>query len=135
LLSIALKAQNPDMVRFLLSQGAHSDIHLVDLVLQRYLEPNTRDKNGETALLKILKKTRNGPMLPMIEQLLRDGANPNIVDENGKNVFHLVLASEIDRFAKQELTDLLIRYNGNPRKGDWKGKKPDFAKYGIKLKK
>ncbi|WP_310481753.1 protein kinase domain-containing protein [Chamaesiphon sp. VAR_48_metabat_403] len=115
-LAIAIKANNNDLAKFLISKGADvnkvssndssplilaidnnekDNLELVKILLVKGADPNIPNDNGETPLMRAifyadghLTRTSDATLLKTIELLLSKGADPNLVDRDGNTALH-----------------------------------------------
>lgn len=92
-------SESPQMKRLIASATFHKTIEnnmisLINLFLESpHLDINYQDKNGETALIKMLK--RENCTARQVQQLLDNGADVSIVSERGDTALNLTLDDEI----------------------------------------
>lgn len=107
----AIRTRNDELAKILLNLGA---------------DANTKDKSGNSALLRTLvpKSSSENPY-EIAELLLKCGADPNVTDSMGSSLLHGAARSEPD------LVRLLISYGADPNIPDKIGRTPIY--YSINM--
>uniref|UniRef100_A0ABD2WWK9 Uncharacterized protein n=1 Tax=Trichogramma kaykai TaxID=54128 RepID=A0ABD2WWK9_9HYME len=131
-LHLALRAENKELAILLLRNGAdpnlanskretslhgiselyfYEDIAKVFFEISDenhlYLQVNARDSNGDTPLHIAMQSSHE----KMIELLLRNGADPNMVNNEGSTPLHFFIVTP-SPFGKEELLKTFFRING-----------------------
>jgi ankyrin repeat protein len=134
LLYYASLNNHPEIVKFLLSNGAdpdistfeketvlmilagmNSDSEIIDILLNNNADVNLKDKEGRNALFYLLQGGKNKKIL---KKLLENGININAADLYGKTA----LMTAVINFADNEIINLLIEHNADLNIRDNKGK-------------